>query len=86
VWEQVAGQRRVQSVTVYRNRVLERREGECDGVWEKFDGDSRRMSVTVNGERGGQIVRVFGNRLLEKRGDSVTMIGNRELERGEERL
>ena len=63
VWEQGAGERRGQSVTVFAKRVLERGENrvwrclgtwcwreertECDGVWEQSAGEKRGQSLTV---------------------------------------
>jgi len=90
--EQCAGERRGQSVTVFVNRLLERREErvcrflvreywreesiECDGVWEQGTG-----------ERRGQNVTVCGNSELESGGgQSVTVFEKRVLERGEDRV
>jgi len=79
-------------VTVFGNRLLERREErvcrflvreywreesiECDGVWEQGTG-----------ERRGQNVTVCGNSELESGGgQSVTVFEKRVLERGEDRV
>ena len=56
VWEQVDGESRGQSLTVFLNSVLEEERAECDCVWKLVVGETRGESVTV-----------LGNRLLNSR-------------------
>ena len=56
------------------------------GCWRKERTECDGVMKQGAGERRGEGVTVFGNRVLERRGQSVMVFGNRVLERGEDRV